>query len=615
MINVTFIPENITVTAAPGSPLLEAAKAAGISVETPCGGKGVCGKCLVKIESGAVDFQNNGILPEHMVRDGFVLICTSKAADSDVIVRNFYDLENESGQFSDSFEDYFKIDSDLKPRENGLSFIASPVDITVPAPKAGDGLSDYDRLLLCFPDEAVTAPLDVLRKLPSVLRRDGGRLWVVTYKNGQNTVVSDIFTGDKPNLYAVCIDVGTTTVAVQLIDGNGHMIASKTAYNAQVECGLDVISRINYAKKPERLSELRDKAVDTVNGLISDLCDSRSVDARNIFNVSVAANPTMTQLLLEIEPEYLRLEPYTPAIHGVPLVTAGEIGLRAHERCPVDFAPAVGSYVGGDITAGILCTRLAAESEELCLFIDVGTNGEIMLGNSDFLMGCACSAGPAFEGGGIDCGMRASSGAIEKVEIDDRGIPEVSVIGGKSPEGICGSGMISLIAELFRRGIIDAQGKFNRESSPNITVSGRVASYTLAESGGKIISVSETDIDNIIRAKAAIFSACRVMLGSVGMGFGDISKFYIAGGFGRFLDIDNAKIIGLIPNLPRERFVFLGNSSLMGSYMSLISGNHRNLRDELAKKTTYLDLSTEAGYMDEYMAALFLPHTDGRLFE
>jgi uncharacterized 2Fe-2S/4Fe-4S cluster protein (DUF4445 family) len=328
----------------------------------------------------------------------------------------------------------------------------------------------------------------------------------------------------------------------------------------------------------------------------------------------------MVHLLLGIVPEYIRLDPYTPAVYDVPYYRASEIGLGINPNTPAYLAPSVGSYVGGDITSGLLCTSLATPSEEICLFIDIGTNGELILGSADFLIGCACSAGPAFEGGGIEHGMRASRGAIEHVEVDAAtGIPHCSTIGSVKPLGLCGSGIISLIAGLFAEGWLDAAGKLDRtRPCSRILPSGKQAVYLVAseeESGhGKPIHLSEADISGFIRAKAAIFSACAVMLDKVSMTFDDLERVYIAGGFGRYLNTDYAKTIGLLPNLPEEKYHFLGNSSMQGAYMTLVSQKHRQLEAELARKITYIDLSTEPDYMNQYTAALFLPHTDARLF-
>jgi uncharacterized 2Fe-2S/4Fe-4S cluster protein (DUF4445 family) len=334
----------------------------------------------------------------------------------------------------------------------------------------------------------------------------------------------------------------------------------------------------------------------------------------------ISGNTTMLHLLLGLNPEYIRIEPYTPTIMKSLYLTAAEVGVEINPDSWICLSPCVGSYVGGDITAGLLCTDLATDSTEVNLFIDIGTNGEIVIGNCDFLMACACSAGPAFEGGGIDCGMRASLGAIERVDVDAAtGTCRYWTVGGTRPLGICGSGMIGLLADLFLTGWIDSAGKLNRAiPSPAIEIVGRNAYYILVpaeKSGtGKALRINESDIENIIRTKAAIYSACALMLKQVDLTFDDLSCIYIAGGFGRFLDLDKATVLGLIPDLPREKFKYIGNSSLMGSYMTLISRDYYLRQIELANRMTYIELSTDPAYMDQYTAALFLPHTDATRF-
>jgi len=324
----------------------------------------------------------------------------------------------------------------------------------------------------------------------------------------------------------------------------------------------------------------------------------------------------MIHLLLGLNPEYIRLDPYTPTVLSIPLFVASEVGIEINPDAPVMISPAVGSYVGGDITAGILCTDLVKETDDASLFMDIGTNGEVVLGNREFLLACACSAGPAFEGGGIKCGMRAALGAIEKVEVErETGQSTYVTIGEGRPRGICGSGMISLLAELLETGWIDAAGKLNRSRpSDFIRIDGRQAAYILVRAEesatGTAIFVDEQDIENIIRAKAALYAACALSLSQVGMDFGDLRKVYIAGGFGRFLDLDAAIAIGLLPDLPRDRFHFIGNASLAGSRMTLVSERHRQRQRALARRMTYMELSTDPAYMNQYTAALFLPHTN-----
>jgi uncharacterized 2Fe-2S/4Fe-4S cluster protein (DUF4445 family) len=624
---ITFKPNNIIVTAEPGSLLLDAARTAGLSVETPCGGRGVCGKCLVRIESGKVDFTDTGMMPAGMAADGYVLICRAKLLDEDVTVHLSAQLEREKGQFTKASDDRLLIDHALLPTEADFEPLVKKIVLTVAEPAVGDGLSDYDRLEIAVKaavgSERMELPLRLLQTLPETVRQSEGTVTAAYLLKYGTAHIAQLEPSDTTAVnIGLAVDIGTTTVAVQVVNtADGRVLAAKTAYNTQIECGLDVISRINYARKPERLAELRSKVLGTINKLAGELAESSGVEKKDILNASVAGNTVMTHLLLGILPEYIRLDPYTPAIYTVPELRAAEVGLDICPEAFVQLSPSVGSYVGGDITSGLLCTSLATDSEDVCLFIDIGTNGELILGNGEFLMGCACSAGPAFEGGGLDCGMRASAGAIEWAEVDNAtGLSNYSVIGGGKPLGICGSGMISLMANLFAEGWMDAAGKLDRSRpSSAIQVLGRTARYIIAtaeqSASGRELYITEADIDNIIRAKAAIFSACRVMLRKIGMEFDNLARMYIAGGFGRYLDIGKAQAIGLIPALSPEKFHFIGNSSLMGSYMTLVSAKHREKEAELAKKITYLDLSVEPEYMDEYTAALFLPHTDRSLFE
>jgi uncharacterized 2Fe-2S/4Fe-4S cluster protein (DUF4445 family) len=605
MPKVTFLPANKSIEALPGSSLLEAAGAAGVKAETPCGGTGLCRKCLVRVKSGKA--VPGGTLPEKLANEGYILLCRAKLGEEPLEI--LIPESTEKGKFTKAAEDLLLVDESLLPKS--LSPLVQKTEISVSAPAPMDGLSDYDRLEKAFsPIGEMKLPLGVIKKLPETLREKNGNVSVV-YSDEDKSITR--ITSEDSKYYGIAVDLGTTTVAVLLVDlETGEIIDSGTEYNAQISCGLDVISRINYARTPHRLEELRDKALSTINNITKKLAESSGIDINGICCASVAGNTVMTHLLLGIIPEYIRLDPYTPAVYSLPPVKAKETGLLINPESPVYIAPSVGSYMGGDITSGLLCTPLAADPEELNLFMDIGTNGEIVLGNKDFLIGCACSAGPAFEGGGIQKGMRASAGAIESVIVgDDGNIAELSVIGGGKPAGICGSGIISLIAELLRKGYLDPAGKLIRDKNcPYVKTEGRSASYYITDD----VYITEADIENLIRAKAAVFSACRVLLSKVELDFGDLSKMYIAGGFGRYLNIKDARTIGLIPYLPDDRFVFLGNSSASGAYMTLISKEHRNRESDIAGKMTYMDLSIVPEYFDEYVSAMFLPHTDLKLF-
>jgi uncharacterized 2Fe-2S/4Fe-4S cluster protein (DUF4445 family) len=491
-------------------------------------------------------------------------------------------------------------------------------------PAAQDGQSDLDRFCGALAPTCARpeVSLPAVRALAEALRAEGGDVTATLVLEQNRCQVIDIEPGHRSlDHYGIAVDVGTTTVAVQLVLlPQGEIVATATDYNDQIACGLDVISRINYARGPGPLAELRRRVLDTIHRLIARVVEPSHLHARQIRGACVSGNTTMVHLLLGLNPEFIRLEPYVPTVYQVPRWTAAEVGLDIEPLAPVRFSPCVGSYVGGDITAGLLCTELAYDSERVSLFMDIGTNGELVVGNRDFLVACACSAGPAFEGGGITCGMRAAEGAIDRVKIDPQtGIARYSTIGAGPAQGICGSGVISLLAHLFLTGWVDAAGHLDRERPCEaIQVDGRRAQYVVApardSATGQPIAVSEFDIENVIRAKAAVYSACSLMFTKLGMSDQEVGAVYIAGGFGRFLDLESAIVIGLLPDLARERFQYVGNASLMGSYMTLVSRVHRERQRAVAKRMTYLELNTTPAYMEQYMAALFLPHTDQTRF-
>ncbi|MHC4871911.1 MAG: ASKHA domain-containing protein [Planctomycetota bacterium] len=626
MPEVLFQPSQTTVSVETGTELLDAARQVGVEIDAPCGGKGTCGKCMVRIVEGVVDSDSLGVLDRAVVAEGYVLACKTKVSTTDLVVEVPQRLDREGGKFAEDVEDRGLIRRELLPEKWEFDSLAIKWCVKVEEPRAEDGLSDLDRLTRAIQvdwgKKEIIYSIGVIRSVAEVVRAEGGEVTVLLVRDGDRYSVISIEAGNKTvNSYGVAIDIGTTTIAVQLVYlPTAEVMATRSDYNDQVTCGLDVISRINYAAKPERLEELRERVLKTVNNLIESAALSHNVEPAEICNAVIAGNTTMIHLFLGLNPEYIRLEPYTPTLLSVPYLTARDIGMVINPESWVSICPSVGSYVGGDITAGLLCTDLATRTDEVSLFIDIGTNGELAVGNSDFLMTCACSAGPAFEGGGIECGMRAAVGAIERVEVDkDTGRPRYVTIGNVAARGICGSGMITLLANLLLNGWVDGAGKLNRDKeSEFIEIDGRNAKYIIVPAedgaGGKEVSITELDIMNIIRAKAAIYSACTLMLDQIGMDFADLANIYIAGGFGRFLDIKKATVIGLVPDVPREKFHYIGNSSLTGAYMVLVSRDYHQRINDLANRMTYIDLSTEPGYMDQYTGALFMPHTSEERF-
>jgi uncharacterized 2Fe-2S/4Fe-4S cluster protein (DUF4445 family) len=334
----------------------------------------------------------------------------------------------------------------------------------------------------------------------------------------------------------------------------------------------------------------------------------------------VAGNTTMTHLFLGIDPAYLRLEPYVGAAGHFPPIPAATLGLHVHPEALVDCMPSVGAYVGGDITAGLIRTGMH-EDERVTLFIDIGTNGEMVLGNNEWLISCACSAGPGFEGAGASSGMRAVPGAIEDVWIDPHSLdPTITTVGGQVPRGICGSGMISLMGEMLITGIINKGGRLNANvPSKRVRQGHNGLEYVVVwaqetATGERDIVLDESDIANLLRAKAAIYAGAAVLCESVGLAITDVDRVLIGGSFGKHIDIEKAIQIGLLPDMPWERFSYLGNTSLQGAYLGLTCRQHRAEIDDAASKMTYLELSADNRFMDAFTSASFLPHTDESLF-
>jgi uncharacterized 2Fe-2S/4Fe-4S cluster protein (DUF4445 family) len=475
-------------------------------------------------------------------------------------------------------------------------------------------------LKLQHDEHRLVVELPVIRKLSDVLRQDNFRITATLARpvhKGRKTRIIDVQPGDTTNRnYAIAVDIGTTTVYAQLIDLiEGTVLAEYGDFNGQISYGEDVISRIVYAEKPGGLERLHTVVVQTVNTVIRKVLRRAKLDYEEVSAITLAGNTTMTQLLLSVNPRYIRRSPYVPASTFYPPIKANEIGLELADHVSALVFPSVSSYVGGDIVAGIMGSGVY-RTEALTLFIDIGTNAEIVIGNKDWLACAAASAGPALEGGGITFGMRAAKGAIEDFSIDPlSNEPMIITIGNVRPRGICGSGLIIITATMFELGIIDHQGKFNQEiDSPRIREVEGIYEYVLAWKDetqiDRDIVITEIDIENFIRAKGAIYSACMTLLAEVGMGIQDIEHIILAGGFGSYVDLAKAMAIGLLPEIDPDRVTFVGNGSLMGAKMSSLTNRIRRDVVEVTRKMTNFELSETVSYMDNYVAALFLPHTD-----
>ncbi len=619
---ITFLPFESSLEVPKGMTILEATREANLPLKASCGGKGNCGNCAVRVLSGKYRTKTSAALPEELLKENYVLACQTKImGDMRVILPSFEELSIKiisGSQFFETHRDRISANLNLNPLLKAFS-------LRLPSPTLEDNYSDLKRvqreLLKNFGVEVEGCEYSVLKKLARAVREKNGEISAVVLKDGPKWTLIDVEAKKKEKkIYGICCDVGTTTVVLHLVDlENGKILNTASGLNQQIKCGEDIISRINYSQKPGRLQELQDLILTTLNNLIEHALRELGISSDSIYFGSISGNTTMIHLLLKLDPQHIRLEPYVPTINKVPLILARDLGLKTSPECRLYFSPLVGSYVGGDITAGILCTPLLREREKVSLFIDAGTNGEIVIGNREWMMTCACSVGPAFEGSGTSCGMPATSGAIERIIFEENGELKYSLVEGKKPKGICGSGLVDLLAELFVHGIIDRTGKFNSKKADDRLVKDERGLGFLIEEGknsfwGKDIILTERDIANLIRSKGAIFSATSLLLKYAGLNFDDLEAIYIAGGFGENLQIENAIRIGLLPDLEREKFHYLGNTSLLGAYLLLISNENRVLAEKIAENMTYIELNTEPSYMNEFTGALFLPHTDLRLF-
>jgi uncharacterized 2Fe-2S/4Fe-4S cluster protein (DUF4445 family) len=421
-------------------------------------------------------------------------------------------------------------------------------------------------------------------------------------------------------IWGIAIDIGTTTVTVWLVDLlTGEVKAQVAEYNRQISRGEDVISRIIFASKDDGSKQMSTLVLESINRLLKVACKRVGTNPSDIVKASISGNSTMIHLLLGISATSIRLSPFVTAINHVPTLTAGEVGINIHPEATVDCLRGIASYVGADITAGILSSGVD-DTDKTTLFMDVGTNGEIVLGSREWLVSCACSAGPAFEGAGVSDGMRATNGAIEEVWINkDTHEPTYRVIGGKKPRGLCGSGLISILAELFLSGVVDKAGNFNFSlPSSRVREGTHGGEYVVVWSDdsahGKDLAITHVDIDNLLRAKAAIFAGFTVLADSIGIPIDDIEQVLIGGSFGKFINVEKAIEIGLLPDMPWDRFHFLGNTSIRGAYSALIDKTQRERVKEIASKMTYIELIADNKFYDAFTSALFLPHTNMHLF-
>lgn len=623
--------EDVEIFANDGENLLELARKANVAIDAPCSGNSSCGKCKIRLIDGTLESAHTRHITEEEYDGGWRLACVSKInGDAIISVPDIASAYRNRMKVADlsSPEEIAVFEELTKGMEEGGLEINCGIKsyvLQLPIPSLEDTMPDNERITRSLIEasgiERVLFHYYHLKNLPDVLRDNDFNVRVVVEEKNDSLTILDILPGkDTVPSCGVAIDIGTTTVSAILVDLENNKILSKASSgNGQIRYGADVINRIIEQQKPNGIKRLKDAVIkETILPLLENMCDDAHVTKDRIYRMTMASNTTMNHLFLGINANPLRMEPYIPAFFSMPSFFTRNVGINLAPVTKMGIAPNIGSYVGGDITAGTLATMMWKQPE-LSLLIDLGTNGEIVFGNEEFLMACACSAGPAFEGGDISCGMRATVGAIDSLKID----PETyeisySVIGDGKPVGLCGSGLIDTIAELFKAGIINGKGKFVKDL-PNVykdeyEMGNIILVNAESTDSGMPIVLSEIDLDNFIRAKGAIFSAIRTLLASVGFSVEDLEHIMVAGGIGSGINIENAISIGMLPDIDISKYEYIGNSSLTGAYACLVSNDASKQIRELSKSMTYLELSVEPGYMDEFIAACFLPHTDTSLF-
>ncbi len=619
MPTVTFLPGYRKVNVPRGATILDAARAAGLSMNVVCGGQGKCGKCLVFIKEGTTSFDSEKyrrFFSDEEIARGACLACQATVV-GDVQV------EVPAGSLIQEQKILVEVPG---MKEIPLNPAVRKYEVYLEPPSLDDTTPDLTRLLEGIerqggpPPNRVYAPLGVLCCLPQVLRRSGWHATATVALVPGGYRLSSVEEGDTTErLYGAAVDLGTTTIVAYIWSlTDGRTLATASNYNKQISCGEDILSRVNFSRK-SGLSRLQQLAAESINEALTTAADAGGIDREEIFEVMIAGNTVMTHLLLGIDPAYMIAEPYVPVVRRMLSTAAGRIGIAAHQNAGVYTFPAVSNFIGGDIIADILATGMA-EREEATLMVDIGTNFEAVLGNSDWMLSCAGAAGPALEGGEVLFGMRANPGAIERVRIDPGTLaPSFSTINGVRPRGICGSGLIDLLAELFRACVIDRTGGINLEIDHPRVRKGRyhpefVVAWKEETSIGKEVVITENDIKNLIMSKAAIHAACMTLLDAAGLGPGDIGRICFSGAFGNYLNKENAVTIGLIPETPLERVGNIGNGAITGANIALVNRKRRKELDGLAQRITYIELNADPSFMDRYTSSCFLPHTDFTLF-
>ena len=619
---IRFEPSGLKTQVPVGTVILEAAHKAGAYLTSVCGGDGYCGKCKVVIDSGQFQSRPTTLLTAEEVRENVVLACQTKVlSDMIITVPKSHSLETSQILMDSDAHRFSELAGEVQAGIFTFDPLVRKLYIEMSQPTVRDHTADHERLYLGIRQQ-IDAPImqtgyRVLQRLPRLLQDSHYKVTATVGRRGQTTEVIDVETGDQTmRNFAVAVDLGTTTVVAHLMDlAQATTLDTEATYNSQIHFGEDYIRRIIYAEQNDAFDEMQNRIVGDVNNLIVTLATRQRIDLHEITTVICAGNTAMVHFLLNLDSARIRREPYIASASFVPPIRAAEVGVQINKRGLLYCLPSVAAYVGSDIVAGVLTTRIFAK-DSISLLADIGTNGEVVLGNKDWLVCASSSAGPAFEGSGVKHGMRAGNGAIEKLDFAGDGTVEYKTIGDAPPVGICGSGLLDTLAALLTEGIIDRTGRFRTDGHAGLTEAEDGMQFRLVEASNNHheIVITQADIDNLIRSKAGVFASIKVLMESTQTKAEDLETVYLAGGFGNFLNVGRAVTIGMLPDVPPEKIQFVGNTSIAGAKTVLLSCKALEATEEIANSMTYFDLMSHQGYMDEFTRANFLPHTDLSLF-
>lgn len=610
MVEVCFKPAGRKVWVQGGSTLLEAAEEAGIAVRSECGGEGICGKCKIIVKDSDVANEVTEAEMKHLSRleinSGYRLACRSRIWRDATVMIPF-----ESRLITREFQvGGLEKTVDLSPAVNKFY-------VCLPEPTLSDVRSDLQRLIDVLSHQSPdTSKLDIdyriLRKLAKILRDADWKVTITVWHNRRIIAVEPGDTSDK--LFGLALDVGTSKIVAHLVNlMTGETTSAVAVENPQTTHGEDIVTRLAFGADEVSLRKLQKLSIQGINKLIQEACVNARVDSNSIYEVVAVGNTAMHHLLLAVQANYLALSPFAPVVKRLTSVPNNSLNTNLRQTSMITFLPIIAGFVGSDTIADALTTGIH-ESNELSLLIDIGTNTEVLVGNSDDIISCSCASGPAFEGAHIKHGVKAVRGAIEKVQIDSNSKVHYSTIGNTRPLGLCGSAMIDIVASMFKSGIIDDRGRFKDRHIPRIQRDIGEKEFVIVSkeetATSREITVTQKDINEIQLAKAAIFAGCSILTKRKDIELRDLDRVFIAGAFGNGINLENARLIGLIPDLPIKKVTFVGNAAISGAKIALVSKKARDTANILSKRIRYCEITLEPDFKTEFAHAMFIPHKD-----